>query len=151
MTALTPVRTKAETALMAQFEALRRELPKKGAALAARQGAMAAFAATGLPHRRIEAYHYTDLRNLLREAAPLAAAPTPGVGESVEAGRFLGDLGAHEIIIVNGRAMAGPGEGSALPPGVTFAVAADPTPIILDVSDAVVALNTALARETVTL
>src|SRR6516165_3520365 len=72
MTVVTPVRTKAETALTAQFEALRAELPKEG--LAAREEAISTFAAMGLPHRRVEAYHYTDLRNLLREAAPLAPA-----------------------------------------------------------------------------
>src|ERR1700731_3039691 len=96
MTALTPIRTKAETALMAQFDALRGGLPKSGSAKsgsgksgpgkrgpgkggaekAAREAAMAAFAMSGLPHRRIEAYHYTDLRNLLREAAPLAPLPS---------------------------------------------------------------------------
>src|SRR5579872_7386125 len=106
MTALTPIRTKAETALIAQFDALRGGLSKggpgkggpgrAGAGKAAREAAMAAFAASGLPHRRIEAYHYTDLRNLLREAAPLAALPSEKAGRSVEAGRFLGDLPAHE-------------------------------------------------------
>ena len=29
----------------------------------------------GLPHRRVEAWKYTDLRTLLRDAAPLATAP----------------------------------------------------------------------------
>src|SRR6476469_3640510 len=101
MTSLTPVRTKAETALMAQFDALRSELPADQAGLAAREAAMAGFAASGLPHRRIEAYHYTDLRSLMREAAPRAAEPSAKAGESVEAGRFLGDVAAHEIVFIN--------------------------------------------------
>lgn len=151
MTALTPIRTKAETALMAQFEALRSELPNGDTGRGAREAAMAAFAAKGLPHRRVEAYHYTDLRNLLREAAPLAHSPSTKAGRSVEAGRFMGDLGAHEIIFVNGRLMDGSSLASKLPPGVTIRTSADTAPTILDPNDVVVALNTALARETVTL
>ncbi|MFI5010736.1 MAG: Fe-S cluster assembly protein SufD [Hyphomicrobiales bacterium] len=151
MTALTPIRTKAETALMAQFETLRRELPDTGAALAAREAAMAAFAATGLPHRRIEAYHYTDLRHLWREVAPLAREPSAKAGESVEAGRFMGDLEAHEAVIINGRLMTGSGDAPRLPPGVSIATTADTAPVILDRDDPVIALNTALARQTVTL
>jgi Fe-S cluster assembly protein SufD len=151
MTALTPIRTKAETALMAQFEALRSELPNGDTGRGAREAAMAAFAAKGLPHRRVEAYHYTDLRNLLREASPLAHSPSTKAGRSVEAGRFMGDLGAHEIIFVNGRLMDGSSLASKLPPGVTIRTSADTAPTILDPNDAVVALNTALARETVTI
>jgi Fe-S cluster assembly protein SufD len=156
MTALTPIRTKAETALMAQFDALRGELPKGGpgkgdAGKASREAAMAAFATRGLPHRRVEAYHYTDLRNLLREAAPLARLPSGKAGRSVEAGRFLGDLSAHEIIIINGRLMDAANLASQLPKGVRVATTSDTAPTILDENDAVVALNTALSRETVTL
>ena len=33
---------------------------------------IAAFSAAGLPHRRIEAWHYTDLRSMLREVLPPA-------------------------------------------------------------------------------
>jgi Fe-S cluster assembly protein SufD len=156
MTALTPIRTKAETALMAQFDALRGELPKGGpgkgdAGKASREAAMAAFATRGLPHRRVEAYHYTDLRNLLREAAPLARLPSGKAGRSVEAGRFLGDLSAHEIIIINGRLMDAANLASQLPKGIRIATTSDTAPTILDENDAVVALNTALSRETVTL
>ncbi len=156
MTALTPMnvapmRTKAETALMAQFEALRPELPKDGAGLAAREAAIASFSASGLPHRRIEAYHYTDLRNLLREAAPRAFEPSAKAGSSVEAGRFLGDLKAHEVIIVNGRLIPQSGRASRLPTGVSLSTTADTAPRILDKTDAVVALNTALTREAVVL
>ena len=150
MTSLAPVRTKAETALIAQFEKLRGELPD-GPALAAREAAMAGFAASGLPHRRIEAYHYTDLRNLVREVAPRAPEPPPQAGQSIEAGRFLGDLKAHEIILVNGRLMQAAGKASRFPRGVSVEVTADTAPSILEQGDPVVALNTALTRETVTI
>jgi Fe-S cluster assembly protein SufD len=146
MTALTPIRTKAETALIAQFEALRREIPA-GVALRTREAAMASFAAAGLPHRRVEAYHYTDLRNLLREVAPLASAPPQEAGQSVQAGRFMGDLGAHEIVIVNGRLVRT--DATALPKGIAVSASDETAPVILDGDDPVVALNTALARQTI--
>jgi Fe-S cluster assembly protein SufD len=148
MTALTPIRTKAETTLIAQFEALRRELPA-GVALRTREAAMASFAAAGLPHRRVEAYHYTDLRNHLREVAPLASAPPPEAGQSVQTGRFMGDLGAHEIVIVNGRLVKT--DVTALPKGVAVSAIDETAPVILDGDDPVVALNTALARQTITI
>jgi Fe-S cluster assembly protein SufD len=148
MTALTPIRTKAETALIAQFEALRRELPA-GAALVAREAAMASFAATGLPHRRIEAYHYTDLRNLLREAAAPVGAPPAKAGRIQHAERLMSDLAAHEITIVNGRLKVT--DAATLPSGIAIAASDDTSPTILDRDDPVVALNTALARETVTI
>jgi len=55
MSNITPLKTEAEQAMIAQ-----------GASIAAdRKPAFARFADSGLPHRRIEAYHYTDLRALL--------------------------------------------------------------------------------------
>src|SRR6516225_10327939 len=132
MTALAPIRTKAETAFLAQFESMRRELPEDRNDWAAREAAMAAFAAAGLPHRRIEAYHYTDLRNLLREVAPRAAEPPAKAGKSVEAGRFIGDLKAHEIILINGKLMPRSGRGTGLPEGVSVSTSADTAPTILD-------------------
>ena len=147
MTALTPIRTKAETALIAQFEALRHEFPA-GSALTAREAAMTSFAAAGLPHRRIEAYHYTDLRNLLREVAPLAGAPRAGTGRSIKAGGFMGDLGAHKLVIINGCLVKT--DVPALPKGVAISALEGTAPMILDGGDAIVALNTALARQTIT-
>ena len=43
-----------------------------------REAAFAPLPRPGLPHRRVEAWKYTDLRALLREAAPLAPAPDAG-------------------------------------------------------------------------
>ena len=40
-----------------------------------RQQAFEAYERAGLPHRRIEDWKYTDLRALMREVLPLAAAP----------------------------------------------------------------------------
>jgi Fe-S cluster assembly protein SufD len=68
---VTLMKTAAETALASQFAEVSARLP--GAA-SMRREAMERFAATGLPHRRIEAWHYTDLRALMRRAEPPAPA-----------------------------------------------------------------------------
>ena len=61
-------KTAAETMLALQFAALATSDPDRVAAFAA-------FEAEGLPTRRNEAWHYTDLRSAMTEAAPLAPAP----------------------------------------------------------------------------
>jgi Fe-S cluster assembly protein SufD len=70
---VTVMKTPAEQALAGQFAEVAGSLP--GAAESRRE-AMARFEATGLPHRRIEAWHYTDLRALMRRAEPPAPAGT---------------------------------------------------------------------------
>ena len=47
------------------------------AASPARAAAFRRFEAAGLPTRRVESWHYTDLRVALAKAAPLAAPPQP--------------------------------------------------------------------------
>ena len=60
MTAHTPrVLTEGETSLIEAFEA-------SGLTGADREAAMASLKETGLPTRRVEAFHYTDLRALLK-------------------------------------------------------------------------------------
>jgi Fe-S cluster assembly protein SufD len=68
------LKTAAEAELAKQFAAV----PRAGAA-SLREEAFRRFDAAGLPHRRIEAWHYTDLRALMRTAAPLAPAPSPAL------------------------------------------------------------------------
>ncbi|KRE05903.1 hypothetical protein ASE63_06205 [Bosea sp. Root381] len=81
MSVITPLKTAAEQALSAQFAAAKAELPGALTVRKLREDAFAGFEAKGLPHRRLETWRYTDLRSLLREAAPLAgaAAVTTGV------------------------------------------------------------------------
>lgn len=64
------LKTAAETELARHFAAA----PLGAETL--RRDAFARFEAAGLPHRRIEAWHYTDLRAMMRTARPLAAAPS---------------------------------------------------------------------------
>src|SRR6185437_5819574 len=60
----------------------------------ARAAAFARFAAAGLPTRRVEAWHYTDLRATMADAAPILPQPTRA---DIERARSL--LGAQERFI----------------------------------------------------
>mgnify|MGYP000882242453 FL=1 len=67
----------AETALCDAYDQAIGELPGDGAVLAARDVLISDFKDAGLPTRRIEAWHYTDLKALLRAVPafdPAAAA-----------------------------------------------------------------------------
>ena len=67
-----------------------------------REQAIAAFARSGLPHRRVEEWKYTDLRAKMREA--YAPAPRAEVSEA-QLERAIGHftvLDAHVVVFVNG-------------------------------------------------
>jgi Fe-S cluster assembly protein SufD len=96
------LRTKAEEAIAAEYHARRESLPGGRDALARRDAAFAAFVGAGLPHRRVEAWKYTDLRALLRSFPPLAGeAPGTAVAE-IARGDLLAGVDRARIVIVNG-------------------------------------------------
>ncbi|MFW8585543.1 SufD family Fe-S cluster assembly protein [Rhizobium beringeri] len=64
--------TAAETALIEAFNQQIGELPGNGAVTALRDRLLDDLKKAGLPTRRIEAWHYTDLKNLLRTVPPQA-------------------------------------------------------------------------------
>ncbi len=70
-TEITQIRTPAEKTLISLYTSEKDRLPGNATVKALRAEAFADFERTGLPHRRIESWHYTDLRSQLREAAPL--------------------------------------------------------------------------------
>ena len=67
------LKTKAETALAEAFPSVEPRLPGGDWLKQLRRAAIGAFAAEGLPHRRVEEWKFTDLRAAMREAFPLAA------------------------------------------------------------------------------
>jgi Fe-S cluster assembly protein SufD len=71
---ITRIQTAAETALAALYLSKLGALPGSGEVAAARDGAMEQLKNSGLPTRRIESWHYTDLRTLLR-TIPAGSAP----------------------------------------------------------------------------
>ena len=98
-------RTKVEQALSHSFEAVAAKLPGGRAVAQARKAAIGAFAALGLPHRRIEQWKYTDLRSALKDAL------APAVGDTARASHAeidaaleeLATLDAYRMVFVDGQ------------------------------------------------
>jgi Fe-S cluster assembly protein SufD len=85
------------------FDAVRDRLPGTGKVKEARQRAFEAYARAGLPHRRLEDWKYTDLRVLMREVLPLAAAPdTDALLRAEKALALLPAVDACRLVLVDG-------------------------------------------------
>lgn len=69
------VRSEVESAMSGAFNALAPQLPGDARVHALRADAAALFAAQGLPTRRVEAWHYSDLRAQMKDVLPLAGQP----------------------------------------------------------------------------
>jgi len=93
----------------------------------------------GLPTRRVESYHYTDLKLLLKTVPPLAAAANSASAPALRV------AGAYQLMIANGVIQSA----STAPAGVIVGKAAGSALSTRD--DVLVHLNGALARETLTL
>ncbi|WP_072385689.1 Fe-S cluster assembly protein SufD [Hyphomicrobium sp. CS1BSMeth3] len=101
---VTTLKTKAESQLREQFDAAAEKLPGTGWVSALRARAMDAFAAEGLPHRRVEEWKYTDLRERLRDV-PAPGAATAKTVTSTDLDRALGPfaaIDAERIVLVDG-------------------------------------------------
>jgi Fe-S cluster assembly protein SufD len=130
-------RSAAEKTLFRQFAEQQAREPSP-----VRAAAFARFAEAGLPTRRVEAWHYTDLRAAMADAAPVLAAPTPA---DIKAARFR--LARRErfapgaqLVLLGGRYI---GELSdRLPDGVTVTEGAV---LAVPVADPLAALNEALS------
>jgi Fe-S cluster assembly protein SufD len=99
------IKTKAETALGDQFEAMLPHLPGSDWVSDLRRKAIGIFQTHGLPHRRIEDWKYTDLRETLREAYPPVVA-TESATSTADIDRALGplaDFNADRLVFVDGR------------------------------------------------
>ena len=151
-------RTDAEVALADAFGAARMRLPGSEGVRHLRDAAFGAFAAAGLPHRRIEAWHYTDLRSIMRDALPVAGKPDDlalGPINQDLAGRP--SLGGGRLVIVDGTFV--PSLSDALPEGATVRSLADVLgegrPALIDRlaakdfggGDAILALNAAMMQD----
>jgi Fe-S cluster assembly protein SufD len=99
--------TRAEQAFVDLFNAAEQGLPGAGNPWVAdlRAKAIDAYGTLGLPHRRVEAWKYTDLRSRLTEALPLARATGVAVTEAEIARAFGADIAAlqaYRLVIVEG-------------------------------------------------
>ena len=98
------VKTKAEQSLIEWFDAVAAALPGDGWVANQRREAIGMFAALGLPHRRLEAWKYTDLRMAMREALPPAGAARLDETRLAKAlGPGLSRLEAVTFVFLNGR------------------------------------------------
>ena len=98
-----PIKTAAETALADSFAAAKDRLPGAGPLAALRAEAFRQFSTSGLPHRRVEEWKYTDLRALMRDAKPLAGAPDAAAkARAKDAGASLASIEGRRIVFVDG-------------------------------------------------
>jgi Fe-S cluster assembly protein SufD len=150
-----PSKTQAETGLADAYGAAKGKLPGNAAVVKLRDDAFSAFNEAGLPHRRIESWHYTDLRTLMREALPVAPAPSAASIEALR--KEIGSALTQKLVIVDGVFV--PELSDTLPGGVTVRSLAsvlaegkaDLIPLIcgmgLGSADPIVALNAAMMQD----
>ena len=126
---MAPTLTDAERALSELFEA-RSGSFTDGPLDRRRAEAFKQFAAGGLPHRRVEAYKYTDLRSRLRRLPAPAEAASVGQVEAILNGYPPLVTNAHRLILANGRFMP---TLSSAPAGITITSILAPEADLTDV------------------
>jgi Fe-S cluster assembly protein SufD len=96
-------KTETGRALSDIFAIARDRLPGKGKVAEARRQAFESYERAGLPHRRIEDWKYTDLRVLMREVLPPAAAPDAAAMKRAAAALKLHAIaGVRRLVLVDG-------------------------------------------------
>lgn len=116
MADVTLMKTPAETGLAQAFEAAKALLPGD---VESRAKAFEVFNSNGLPHRRVEEFKYTDLRALMREAAPFAAKPSAEEARAaLTDATTLSGIAALQVPFVNGHFVRDAVKFETLPEGV---------------------------------
>jgi Fe-S cluster assembly protein SufD len=100
---LAVAKTETGRALSDIFAIARDRLPGAGEVAKFRQQAFEAYERIGLPHRRIEDWKYTDLRVMMREILPLAAAPdAAALMRAAEALKLHAIAGVRRLVLLDG-------------------------------------------------
>jgi Fe-S cluster assembly protein SufD len=153
MAELKVIKSAAEQQLAAEWQEAKGALPGP---VALREEAFRRFESTGLPHRRVEEWKYTDLRALMRDAKPLARPPDAAArARAGKAGAILSDIDAQRLVIVDGAFAPEWSDLDLLDPGVSIvslaAWLAGPDAYRLGqtmrVDDVAVSLNTAFMTD----
>lgn len=132
-------------------------LPGSPAVIAVRREAFETYDRLGLPHRRIEEWKYTDLRALVGEVLPLAAAPdAAALKRAAEAVKAHAIEGARKLVLVDGVFAADLSDVKALAAEAGFktlreTLEEDAGPLKTASTDAVIALNAAMATDGIVL
>ena len=146
-----PNRTAAEVGLATLFADRHARLPGGDAVRNLRRDAIGRFQATGLPHNRMEAWKYTDLKRLMEDSRPLPS-PSPPVPVTTS---MLSGLGFRRLAIVDGAFDPHQSDLDGLEDGLSVrsmfdALVAD-EPLLASIEagagDPVVDLNTAFASD----
>jgi Fe-S cluster assembly protein SufD len=110
------MKTPAETGLAQAYETVKTTLPGD---VQSRAQAFELFTKNGLPHRRVEEFKYTDLRALMREAAPFASTPSADEAKAaLQNATALSGVNALQVPFVNGHFVRGAVDFGSLPEGV---------------------------------
>jgi Fe-S cluster assembly protein SufD len=154
-----PIRTQAELGLVDVYTTSRQGLPGGSDVSAVRAAAFNHFVLSGLPHSRVEAWKYTDLRRLMRDAKPLAAPPdAKAMGQAQDAGALLAGHGFRRLVIVDGTFVPELSDLDALGAGLLVRSMAEALALdepllsqglgpMVPAGDPALALNTALAGD----
>jgi Fe-S cluster assembly protein SufD len=152
-------KTNAELALTDLFLAARQALPGGDGIAAERSAAFDRFAARGLPHSRVEAWKYTDLKRLMQDAKQLATPPDAIAKMRAKDGMSLfAGAGFRRLMMVDGTFVPELSDLDDLEPGLTIramvdALAGDEPLLsqrlgpVVPTDDPVLALNTAMSRD----
>lgn len=139
------------------FASAEGRLPGSPSVIAARREAIETYERLGLPHRRIEEWKYTDLRALVGEVLPLAAAPdAAALKRAAEAVKPHAIAGARKLVLVDGVFAADLSDVRALAAEAGFktlreTLEKDAGLLTTASTDAVIALNAAMATDGVVL
>lgn len=145
-------------ALSDAFAVARERLPAAGKVGDLRRQALESYERSGLPHRRIEDWKYTDLRVLMREVLPIAAPPDAAALKRAEATLNAGTIaGVRRLVLVDGAFVPGLSDAGSLEKGLSVRslrealAGADATLqaqlFSLDASNPMVALNSAMLTD----
>jgi Fe-S cluster assembly protein SufD len=123
MTIVTQLKTAAELALVQQFTSQKAKLVGDAATHELREAAFNLIANGGLPNKRVEHWHYTDLRKEMRLVQPLAELPTQA--QIAEAKVALAQYEGAKLVLLNGAFVPELSDVTGLPSGVKFTSMAD--------------------------
>lgn len=139
------------------FTSAEGRLPGSPSVIAVRREAFETYERLGLPHRRIEEWKYTDLRALVGEVLPLAAAPdAAALKRAADAVKAHAIAGARKLVLVDGVFAADLSDVKALASEASFKTSRetlekDAGLLKTASTDAVIALNAAMATDGVVL